>query len=184
MPILRAGPFASSSDSFLDEPDPADVSIVPVNCAKDTTSANWEWKHFKESLNVPAQYANAFPDLSDSETFNSTGEIIARAAFAYQAVSDFDVDLTYSLSASTSGGFFDKSSVEIDVTLDNSSIFSVNDEDEDTDGTGRVTSASISGTVTLTLKASVVPLIVRITLIASVGSLADGNDVSISVSLS
>ena len=44
MAILRAGPFASSSDSFLDEPTAATRSTLPVNCAKDTSSSSWPWK--------------------------------------------------------------------------------------------------------------------------------------------
>jgi hypothetical protein len=49
--ILRAGPFASSSYSFLNEQDPlivgnfADVSVYPVNCANYTSSSAWPWRY-------------------------------------------------------------------------------------------------------------------------------------------
>ena len=49
--ILRAGPFASSSDSFLNEQDPlivgsfADVDVYPVNCANHTSSSAWSWRY-------------------------------------------------------------------------------------------------------------------------------------------
>ena len=50
MAILRAGPFASSSDSFLNEPVTPSVSIVPVNCANDTSSSAWPWKYNDEVI--------------------------------------------------------------------------------------------------------------------------------------
>lgn len=43
-PILRAGPFASASDSFLDEPETLSSSIVPVNCAiNDWVNDSWKF---------------------------------------------------------------------------------------------------------------------------------------------
>ena len=91
-PILRAGPFASSSDYFLEEPDSFDFpfDIVPVNCAKGQR-AFWPWKA------VTAKFSE-FPffvfesniswggvDLSEDITAPEGGTMCLTALFAYQA---------------------------------------------------------------------------------------------------
>jgi hypothetical protein len=49
MPIKRAGPFASSTNSFLDESETPTSSIVPVN-RNNHPSASWKWRAFVSEI--------------------------------------------------------------------------------------------------------------------------------------
>jgi hypothetical protein len=69
MAILRAGPFANSTDSFLDEPAAApsniDGATLPVNCANYSGSSDWSWKYLKIST---AGSASEFFDAAKDQT--------------------------------------------------------------------------------------------------------------------
>ena len=181
MAILRAGPFATSSSSFLDEPVTPTFSTLPVNCAKDTTSTDWPWRHYQVSTNVTKSYENGLPSLTDSSSGGNDEIINGSIYFMYQAVEAFTMELSYTASASTAGGFFDTSEVSINVFVGGNFLFG--ESDSDTDASGQPTSASISGTETINLPASVLPKIVRLSIDASGTSLVAGSSASFSASL-
>ena len=182
MAIIRAGPFASVTNSFLTEPITPSAGVPPVNCAKDITSANWNWRHFKRISNseVPGQdvldYIEGLPDISASYVTSSSDEgggITSEFAFASQCSSELDFSLTYSLSASQS---FEFAFVSIEVLINNVTDFS--DSDSQYQGT-----ASLSGTRTITIPKSVLPRNIKVVLVAQENSTVSGGSASISASL-
>lgn len=116
MAILRAGPFANSTDSFLD-------SGTPVNCANDTSSSAWPWKYndgVTKSLEthtgceVVSESGENFPTTSTSNTTTistetATGDfsitssassnlitkMTTTLSFYYQAAQSFQIKVTY-----------------------------------------------------------------------------------------
>lgn len=115
MAILRAGPFASSSDSFLD-------SGTPVNCANDTSSSAWPWKYndgVTKSLEthtgcetggggetIPTTSTSTTTDVSTetatgdfSITSSASSNLITKMtttlSFYYQAAQSFQIKVTY-----------------------------------------------------------------------------------------
>jgi hypothetical protein len=122
MAILRAGPFASSSDSFLDEPVTPSVSIVPVNCANDTSSSAWPWKYNDDVIkilethtgcetsgggeNVPTtstsntttvstETATGDFSITSSASSNLITTMTTTLSFYYQAAQSFQIKVTY-----------------------------------------------------------------------------------------
>ena len=146
MAILRAGPFATSADSFLDEPvTPSLSSALPVNCAMNDWVVD-SWRARKSIAYVllfdpddvtvtyedgPTLGASFAPHPSASELVSE-----AKITFRYQAVEDTTFSVTYSASGTDP---------EIDVRVGGLSVF--------TD----LGISSISGTETITLPATVVP---------------------------
>lgn len=175
MAILRAGPFASSSDSFLDEPDEVDFNVVPVNCALDDTSSNWPWK-FYQSLFDPASstyvrtYEDGLPDLNESINSGPDG-VSVNVAFYYQAVSDFKISISYSLgTTSTSVGLFTASAR---VQVDGVDVYNEDDLDGDEDNT-------VEKTTEQTLPEAIVPK--RVSILLTMED-ADGDyDIALSIS--
>lgn len=166
--ILRAGPFATSSDSFVDEPLVANSSTLPVNCANDTSSSTWPWKYSLSSSfskNVHTGWEETSPDDYDailSSSFDSNSSYqnatnnfsVARTEstnfsalvsigfrFYYQAVENFNITINYSgsISSGTSGT---SSGIAV------SDIYGV---------IANTSSDSASGSHTATLPKSVVP---------------------------
>jgi len=115
MAILRAGAFASSSDSFLD-------SGTPVNCANDTSSSAWPWKYndgVTKSLethtgcetsgggeNVPTtstsntttestETATGDFSITSSASSNLITKMTTTLSFYYQAAQSFQIKVTY-----------------------------------------------------------------------------------------
>jgi hypothetical protein len=143
MAILRAGPFASSTDSFLDEPETITVfSPLPVNCAM-SDWVNHSWRALKiiaENDDIIRTYEDG-PTLEAS--FDDPGSFVfgfAGIQFMYQAAEDTTFTVTYSADTVTMG------SSEFFVDVDGSNVF--ND----------TASPSISGTETIALPATVVPV--------------------------
>lgn len=169
--ILRAGPFASTSSSFLNEPNPFDGSIHPVNCANDISSSAWPWK-YNESISktltthtgcestpngdVPVtststssvglvETATGNFTISDSVSSNKEVRLDISLGFAYQATQSFDIKITYNISASGDSSLSQQGSTGfLDSFLSS--------------GSGPIEGfPSVSGSVTRTLPASVVP---------------------------
>ena len=168
----------------MDEPSPANALNLPINCAKDDTSVNWPWKYLTNPTVGSLSYEDGLVDVSESFGPASGGVTGGRLArWRYQAVGDVDIDLDYNLTASTTGGFFDSSSVSISIDVNGVEEFSDSDSDSDDTGTGDPTSASISGIAPISLPASVVPSIVVITASVEAFSLLDGEaDLNYSIS--
>lgn len=94
MPILRAGPFASSSDSFLNES--TDEEIYPVNCIN-TAQEQWPFK-FRRIAESPFDSVNSISEHTtigvasvNTGGFEETLGGLTRSSirFAYQAAQPF-----------------------------------------------------------------------------------------------
>ena len=98
MAILRAGPFARSSDSFVDEPEEENRSILPVNCANDSTDF-WPFRVFmdkrEEDFVIIREYTTNINQEANGVAFiDPVFQISSMAAslefrFAYQAAQNF-----------------------------------------------------------------------------------------------
>ena len=167
--ILRAGPFASSSDSFLNEPSPFDSNINPVNCANDTSSSTWPWRYndvvnkvltthtgceftpngfepvtsTSTSSNGLLKTATADFSISDSASSNNVTRMTTTLSFYYQAAQSFEIKVTYNGLATG------------DSTLYQADFMGF--ADSQTAGVPISGFPSISGSVTRTLPASVKP---------------------------
>ena len=160
MAILRAGPFGSILDFFVDEPTTPNALNLPINCAKDDSSTNWVWKFLQDLPTAALTYEDGLVDIDESFVDPVSEVIIVR--WRYQAAEDFTLNLSYNITASTTGDGFDDSQVRIRIDVNGVEEFSDIDTDSDDTGTGRATSASLVGTESITLPASVVPSIVFI----------------------
>tara|TARA_R110002153_G_scaffold108695_1_gene249287 strand:+ start:33 stop:530 length:498 start_codon:yes stop_codon:yes gene_type:complete len=149
MAILRAGPFASSTDSFLDEPvTPTASSALPVNCAMNDWVVD-SWRAKKRIL----YFVFFGPDdetitYEDGPTLGASfvetpGAFLSAAVieFMYQAAEDTTFTVTYSASGTDP---------EANVSVGGSNVFTDS-------GT-----SSISGTETITLPAAIVPAAVNV----------------------
>jgi hypothetical protein len=185
-PILRAGPFASSSDSFLDEPDPIVATTVPVNCATNDW-ANDTWKAYTEVLTVSGgvtdpngedreDYEGTLPD-SFSYNISSVGNQSGRIQFAfrYQAAVDFDINVDAEANAD---GNLQSASASVQVSVNGTLVV-----DEQVSSSGAV-SASYDNDITL--PASVTPALVAIIVSSSTnptGPVTTSADASLEISL-
>ena len=145
MAILRAGPFATSADSFIDEPEATGLfSASPVNCAmKHWVVDSWRARKsiayilifdpddvtvtYEDGPNLGASFAENFGALVSEAKIN----------FMYQAVEDTTFSVTYEVASGTDP--------EFNVDVGGSRVFT---------DSGL---SSISGTETITLPATVVP---------------------------
>lgn len=169
--ILRAGPFASTSSSFLNEPNPFDGGIHPVNCANDISSPFWPWRYNKsisktlethtgcESTpngDVPVtststssvglvETATGNFTISDSVSSNKEVRLNISLGFAYQATQSFDIRITYYIFASGDSSLAQQGTMGfLDSFLSS--------------GSGPIEGfPNVNGSVTRTLPASVVP---------------------------
>jgi hypothetical protein len=152
MAILRAGPFANSTDSFLDEPAAApsniDGATLPVNCANYSGSSDWSWKYLKIStVGSASEFFDAAKDQTTiSENFIN-GEFFEGEglAFYYQASEDFTFSGSYEVNAGDQQGSF--ATFEI-LNGAYQSLFSDTDD------------YSVSGDFSITLPAATVPYFV------------------------
>ena len=185
MAILRAGPFASSSDSFLDEPTTVTSSTLPVNCAKDTSSSSWPWKCYvlvDGSNNDLESYLSGFQSISrtKSGSIPAGGNINVEVSFEFyvQCSSDITFTMTYDLSATSPASPF--STASVDVVANG---FSDSDDRAD-DGTGTGVTASLSGSETITISASTKPQKVFFSVSGHSGGAIEDSSGSVSLSLS
>ena len=114
--ILRAGPFANSSNYFVDEPGLASESIFPVNCAMNNW-ANDNWKLMSKKVfttdsppfsNSSIAYING-PSVSQSKSSTGTdpsGFTSCSILFEFrtQAVVAFDVRVSATASSTNGTG--------------------------------------------------------------------------------
>jgi len=203
--ILRAGPFANSSNSFLNEPNPFDSNIYPVNCSNNTSSSTWLWKYNESigktliahtgcestpngdfpvtststSSNGLVKTATADFSISDSASSNHEVSINVGLGFAYQATQSFDVKITFNISASGDSTLTQQGTMGFLDTFNS--------------GTGPIVGfPSLSNSVTRTLTASTVPAFYSANIFSDGASIdfpsdvciANTSSVSISASLS
>jgi len=170
MAILRAGPFASSSDSFLDEPTTATLGTYPVNCANDTSSSAWPWKYNDEVIKslethtgcetsgggenepttstsntttVSTETATGDFSITSSASSNHITTMTTRLSFYYQAAQSFQIKVTYDGLATGDGTLYQPDFMGFVDTQNASSPIQG--------------FPSLSGSVTRTLPASVKP---------------------------
>ena len=171
MAILRAGPFASSTDSFLDEPSPPSFATSPVNCAmNDWLNDGWKAAQYINIYKYEGGYLQSLtyesgPDIELSRTLDYTTDVDGTLwlRFRYQATEDTEFTFTYS-----AGGVFNEAIVSIDGAIEFADL-----------GSPPFLSP-ISGSEVITLPATVLPSLVSV----SVGSTAYDYDATISVSIS
>tara|TARA_E500000318_G_C3444947_1_gene166561 strand:- start:11 stop:649 length:639 start_codon:yes stop_codon:yes gene_type:complete len=204
--ILRAGPFASSSNSFLNEPNPFDSNIYPVNCSNNTSSSTWLWKYNENisktlithtgcetggggetvpvtststSSNGLVKTATGDFSITDSASSNHEVRINVGLGFAYQATQSFDVKITFNISASGDSTLTQQGTMGFLDTFNS--------------GTGPIVGfPSLSNSVTRTLTASTVPAFYSANIFSDGASIdfpsdvciANTSSVSISASLS
>ena len=149
MAILRAGPFASTSNSFLNKPTSApttfDGATLPVNCANYSGSYNWPWRYLKISdAASTSSYGTASTGATQiSESFSDASILEGEAlAFAYQASANFTLSGTYAVNAGYAQG------VETRFEILNGSLQSLFNSEGTT---------SVSGGFSITLPAAIVP---------------------------
>ena len=181
MAILRAGPFASTVDSFLDEPGSAIPGVVPVNCAKDRSSSSWPWKCYV-SVGDIQNYLNGFQSLSRNESENipewDSLSVAIKFAFYVQCSEEITFTMTYDLSATSPANYFATASVQ--VSTNGFSDY----ESESDEGFGTAVTASITGSRTITIPKSVKPQYVSFFAYASSVASLDGGNGSVDLSLS
>jgi hypothetical protein len=169
--ILRAGPFATLSSSFVNQPSSFTGSgaknTYPVNCAHDRTAANWNWKYLAFTAEDPAtgtlRNASTSAAGGDDQT-SHTGSGVALDNFhsivkySYQASIAGSKNIQYSAEGDFQGVTGRK--IQIQIVVDNELKFS---DEASTSSTERET-LIISGTASVDMKASVVPSVVTIDL--------------------
>ena len=99
MAIRRAGPWASSTDSYLDAPDSfvENPSQSPVNCALvDWVGDTWKtlWRKYADNTYDSGETAAIGEEVTMSTTSGQSDFI--EMVFYYQAVNSFDIDLNTS----------------------------------------------------------------------------------------
>jgi hypothetical protein len=184
MAILRAGPFASSSDSFLDEPTAATRSTLPVNCAKDTSSSSWPWKCYvlvDGSNDDLESYLSGFQSVSRTKSgsilLGNDMEVEVSFEFYVQCLSDITFTMAYNLSATSPAFPFSGAGVYW-----GANGFSDSDARSTEDGTP--VTASLSGSKTITIPASTKPQKVSFFAFAESGGNIEDSTGSVSISLS
>jgi len=184
MAILRAGPFASSSDSFLDEPTTVTSGTLPVNCAKDTSSSSWPWKCYvlvDGSNDDLESYLSGFQSISrtKSGSIPAGDDITVEVSFEFyvQCLSDITFTMAYNLSATSPAFPFSGAGVYWAANgFSDSDVRSTEDESSVT--------ASLSGSKTITISASTKPQKVSFYALAESGGAIEDSSGSVSLSLS
>jgi hypothetical protein len=162
MPIPRAGPYASSTDSFIDDPALDALSERPVNCADYTGSVNWFWNYYYITSTLSAVFEERSADqdaTSVTEDFSWDDAITSTfdnqgIQFAYQAAQDVEFTGSYSLDADSNPQAYIHFSVLATVSSRTSYDFLLYDSAVNTPGDP---SPSISGNFNVTLPATTLP---------------------------
>ena len=177
-PILRVGPFINSG-VFVDQPSDlsAPGSARPINCANTTSSSRWPWRYNEGVKKITVTHTGCEevePGRDEPTTGGSTTETnniltatgnFSKSAneasnhmagvqisfgFFYQAAQSFQIKVDFTASASASTGLPAGSTF-----FEATDIFNMNFSD----GLSAATAAfpNLSGSVTRTLPAAVVP---------------------------
>jgi hypothetical protein len=164
MAILRAGPFATNSNSFVSIDGTWDGEI-PVNCAKDDKSF-WPWRAAVEQQHATPQF-QLIPASSGSlsliDTITKTNEEAAGAFivinFYYQATEDWSFSgSSWKVSSQSSANIVHEG--EVFLRISNATVF---EDDDNISGANFSLEGDFDSVV---FPASVVP--VRVTILLSV----------------
>lgn len=168
--ILRAGPFATSTDSFLN-------SGIPVNCANDTSSSAWPWRYVVSTSESVTNHIGweVDPDGNDAPTFDSnsnTTQQLKTVTESFSATESFSESLSLNTNVEAQVGIvfnFAYQSVEdFDITVNyNGSVSSGGDSLISASGAFTSDTGSLSLSQTLTLPRAVKPNFVRLNIQSS-----------------
>tara|TARA_A100000171_G_scaffold52780_1_gene73017 strand:+ start:842 stop:1429 length:588 start_codon:yes stop_codon:yes gene_type:complete len=193
MAILRAGPYYNGG-IFDNEPSTPSSSFLPVNCAKDTSSANWRWKCYVNvngSDNDTEGYSSGFQSISRSKEVPLMGpgediDVSILFYFYVQCSSAITFTVNYDLEATSPAYPFSVAGVGVHASGGSGSFGdydSVSDDEGDLDGTSLT--ASVSGSGTITVPKSIKPQLVTFSAYAgSGGNVGDATGAGVSLSLS
>ena len=177
MAILRAGPFSDGTSHFLQSQSD---TAAPVNCANYTDSNVWIWQYKKsvtklvtthtgctpnkEGENVPVlassqtqnlnslQTVNGDFSINDSISSNNINSMFLLLSFCYQATHSFNIQIDFAAS-NTNAAFQTDPQLFVDSTM-----------------TAPIeTWPNLSGSVTRTLPATVIPSIYSLEIAAAGG---------------
>jgi len=166
--IRRAGPFATTSDSFQNLPTTPTENIYPVNCADDVNNSNWPWRYYRrdnfgEAITIGVVEGSGSTGASSLSFAEGT-----QIWFSYQSAAAWDFIFSYS-AATTGNGQSEDVSIRIFNPITDIDFFANSDS-------GYGVSASISGTLeTISLPRAVVPAFVKISFTAETNAGADWN---------
>lgn len=156
-PILRAGPFASSSDSFLNEPDPIVATTVPVNCGVN----NWVSDSWKAYVSCTGQTTDYLENLPQTVSFSLSGvgdqDGQIQFAFRYQAAADTAINIDADCAAASLSGTLTR----IEIVVGSTTVYDVSN-------TGGSSSVSFDDDVSL--PASVLPALAVVIITAEASS--------------
>jgi len=174
--ILRAGPFASSSYSFLNEQDPlivgnfAEVSVYPVNCANYTSSSAWPWRYndvLNKSLTTHTGCVSTPGGDSPVTSTSSSNSGLVKTATGDFSLSNSGTS-NRGTTINTGLSFAYQATQSFDIKITYNGLASASGADIDTsssiqffDNQGGIVIdgfPSLSGSVTSTLPASTVPV--------------------------
>tara|TARA_R110002074_G_scaffold195766_2_gene362292 strand:+ start:147 stop:671 length:525 start_codon:yes stop_codon:yes gene_type:complete len=163
--ILRAGPFATRSDPFRNEPTSFGINTLPVNCANFANyygATNWPWKFAVLNQGTGQYLSQPEGDEQAGASFpSSTGFIEGDGIFfAYQAATSFTLTGAYEGSVGSQQGSF----ITFDILNgDDQSLFSDTDDER------------INGNFSITLPAATVPYFLYLKLTGEGSFIADTN---------
>jgi hypothetical protein len=165
MPIPRAGPYASPTDSFIDDPSFSVINAWPVNCADYSGSIHWPWRYYYISgvdplvfeERGPQQNATSITEDFIAENFGNDFFEGQGIQFAYQAAQDVTLTGSYSATALFAQGAF----IEIQIYENGDPEFPENLLFEDGDFSFGDDNPSISGNFSVTLPATTLPRFVQ-----------------------
>ena len=153
MAILRAGPFASSTDSFLDEPSPPSFATRPVNCALvDWTNDGWRAVERKRENGGTPVYSYITSPTSSSSFSGTTSINSVSFSFLYQAA--IATSITFNYSATSTG--FGSDAIAV-ASVDGTTVLFDRDQ-----GTGPSSTVSVSGSAIIDMPIAIRPILVSV----------------------
>jgi hypothetical protein len=174
MAILRAGPFASSIDSFLNQPIIPTVGILPVNCAMN----NWEGDSWMAAKTIEYEFEGDESESSEGEESDepSEGEDTESTGDPYENTTTYENGPDISASfEDRDGAYLSAALLQFRYQAAVATTFTLTySADGDSPGIsvfvggnlvyGDGGNSSISGTEVITLPAKVLPSIVKVDL--------------------
>lgn len=156
MPILRAGPFADETSSFL--PYDSEIYRAPVNCAT-ASSSSWPFRYMRRKQTVLGTDLELIsPTLISVRDFgmNLSDFVFSSMQFAYQANTMFDMWLSYDVEVSNADPF--GSICGVVIYQDGISIY--DDIEENFEDGVNIVGNGILFTMSPTVKPSIVEVVV------------------------
>ena len=185
--ILRAGPFATSSDSFLNEQSPlivgnfADVTVYPVNCSNYTSSSAWPWRYNDVLSSVLTTHTGCEStpggDSPTESSVTSNSGSVKTATGNFSASNSGTSNRGTRIITGLSFAYQATESFDIKITYDGSASASAGQTIDTSSnillfGSSVSTTSdfpSLSGSETITLPATVIPAVFYVALEVAIG---------------